>query len=64
MFFNNFSCSIHARFLKKRFLGIVVLIQSQEAREDNFKANQYAPNTLQSSMSLNSRGMAGLELSG
>ena len=37
-----------------------VFIQSQEAREDIFKADQYAPNTLQSSMSLNSRGMAGL----
>lgn len=37
-----------------------VLILSQETFEDIFKANQYAPNTLQSSMSLNSRGMAGL----
>ena len=37
-----------------------VFIQSQEAHEDIFKADQYAPNTLQSSMSLNSRGMAGL----
>lgn len=37
-----------------------VFIQSQEAREDNFKANQYAPNTFQLSISLNSRGMAGL----
>lgn len=48
------------RFLKKRFLGIVVLIQFQEAYEYIFEADQYAPNTLQSSMSLNSRGMAGL----
>ena len=37
-----------------------VFIQSQEAYEDIFKADQYAPNTLHSSMSLNSRGMAGL----
>lgn len=37
-----------------------VFIQSQEAYEDIFKSDSYAPKTFQSSMSLNSRGMAGL----
>lgn len=51
---------IYANNQAQLFSLKAVLIQSQEAREDNFKADQYAPNTLQSSMSLNSRGMAGL----
>ena len=51
---------IYANNQAQLFSLKAVLILSQEAREDIFKANQYAPNTLQSSMSLNSRGMAGL----
>lgn len=51
---------IYANNQAQLFSLKAVFIQSQEAREDNFKANQYAPNTLQSSMSLNSRVMAGL----
>ena len=51
---------IYANNQAQLFSLKAVLIQSQEAREDIFKADQYAPKTFQSSMSLNSRGMAGL----
>ena len=51
---------IYANNQAQLFSLKAVLIQSQEAREDIFKVDQYAPNTLHSSMILNSRVMAGL----